>query len=532
MGGVIALLVSVGATEGASVRTVALTGQPAPGAPVGAMFHSFADGPSLNNAGRTVFNAWMAGEGVSEQNDNGIWSDGAGQLELVAREGSRAPGTPEGFNFGFLSRSLPLSESGGTSFFADANGLFGLWASKAGELRLVARRLDRAPGTPGNIRFDYLGRHVGAERVAFYGGLRNTLDFNDSGIWSDVSGSLQLVALRGEQGPGAPPGDTFDYFDLTSIVLNDVGELVFRGRVYGNGISPYRDGIWRDNAGDLQSLALRGDQSPGLPDGITFAEFDFFPPYGPLGLNNAGQIAFSFKLAGTGIDSTNDLGVWAGEPGDFRLVAREGNEAPGAGGATFNYDLNGVVLNAKGQTAFQAFLIGNGVDSTNDSGIWSEGMGDLELVAREGSPAPGTPDGVVFRNFGFSEEALVLNAQGQVAFSAFVTGGGIDFGNDLGIWATDLDGQLQLIAREGDTFEIAPGDSRTIQYLGFVAGSGNEDGLPSGFNDLGQLAFMASFTDGSSGIFVSNLVAIPEPATLILASIALFTRRAFARRER
>lgn len=43
--------------------------------------------------------------------------------------------------------------------------------------------------------------------------------------------------------------------------------------------------------------------------------------------------------------------------------------------------------------------------------------------------------------------------------------------------------------------------------MGFVGGSGNQDGRSSGFNDLGQLVFSAIFSDGSSGIFVSDLVA-------------------------
>jgi hypothetical protein len=33
------------------------------------------------------------------------------------------------------------------------------------------------------------------------------------------------------------------------------------------------------------------------------------------------------------------------------------------------------------------------------------------------------------------------------------------------------------------------------------------DGRPRGFNNVGQLAFWASFTDGTQGVFVSNAVA-------------------------
>ena len=68
------------------------------------------------------------------------------------------------------------------------------------------------------------------------------------------------------------------------------------------------------------------------------------------------------------------------------------------------------------------------------------------------------------------------------------------------IWATNLAGNLELIARTGNFLEVAPGDSRVIS-----------DVQIGGFNNLGQVAFRAEFTDGTSGAFVSNLVAVPEP---------------------
>ncbi len=92
-----------------------------------------------------------------------------------------------------------------------------------------------------------------------------------------------------------------------------------------------------------------------------------------------------------------------------------------------------------------------------------------------------------------------------------------------------------LVAREGDLLDIDDGpstDFRTIDFLDFFADTGNGDGRRSGFNDLGQLAFLASFTDGTSGIFVSDLVAIPEPTSLVLSALGLFGLHATRRREK
>ena len=48
-----------------------------------------------------------------------------------------------------------------------------------------------------------------------------------------------------------------------------------------------------------------------------------------------------------------------------------------------------------------------------------------------------------------------------------------------------------------------------------------EDGRRSGFNDRGQLAFWAQFTDGTEGVFVTNLVAVPEPSGCYLLALGL-----------
>ncbi len=161
------------------------------------------------------------------------------------------------------------------------------------------------------------------------------------------------------------------------------------------------------------------------------------------------------------------------------------------------------LLNDPGQIEFLSSVAGTGVDDTNNEGIWLGKVGDLALVASRGSQAPGTSNGVNFSDL----QNPALNSAGQTAFRAVVTGNGVDSTNDRGIWASDWTGALQLIARAGDQLEVAPGDIRTLSDLNFVSASGNSDGRSSGFNNLGELAFWASFTDGSQGVFVSDKVA-------------------------
>jgi len=203
------------------------------------------------------------------------------------------------------------------------------------------------------------------------------------------------------------------------------------------------------------------------------------------------------------------------------LVARTGDAAPKTGAFFAGLGITTPILNDAGQTAFAGRLTGTEVGFNNDTGIWSEGGGaGLDLVALEGNTAPET-GGAIFGDFDTSTP--VLNGAGQTAFFGRLTGTGIDGDNDRGVWAEDPSGVLKLIARTGDMLDVDDGlgtDFREISGLSFAGNTGNGDGRPSGFNNLGQLAFLTTFTDGTSGIFVSNLVAIPEPSTLLLGALA------------
>jgi hypothetical protein len=180
------------------------------------------------------------------------------------------------------------------------------------------------------------------------------------------------------------------------------------------------------------------------------------------------------------------------------------------------------VMNTHGKVVFTAALTGPSVNSLNDFGIWSEGGGGLELIAREGQQAPGVPTGVVFGAIqGFNAPAL--NGRGQVIFKAGLSGPGITGANDFGLWAQDVHGQLHLVVREGDTLDVSDDplnpDLRTVIGFSFENRSGNEDGVRSGFNEFGQVAFLASFTNGTQGLFVSDLVAVPEPGVGVIIAV-------------
>jgi hypothetical protein len=110
-----------------------------------------------------------------------------------------------------------------------------------------------------------------------------------------------------------------------------------------------------------------------------------------------------------------------------------------------------------------------------------------------------------------------INGTGQIVFFSELNASIYnDSINDTAIWAHTPAG-LTMIARKERPFEVAPGDFRTIHRLNFYVGPGNETGHPCAFNDHGQLAFRAIFTDGTQAIIVADVV--PEPGALHLAMI-------------
>lgn len=517
----------VSATSAQTVRTVALSDNLAPGTNSSANFSTFFF-PVINSAGRVAFRGGLDGPSVNESNNSGIWSEpDENGLTLVASTGDAAPGTLGETLFSSFG-SPRINASGQTAFYAGLGGMGvshlnnkSIWSEGNGAgLTLVARTGSPAPGANAGETFSYFNGPAfnDAGQTVFRGALAGPevgID-NNKGIWSEGAGNgLALIAREGNAAPNSASGVTFanldTYFDPG---INSEGQTVFRGSLTGPSIdSGNNRGVWLDSEETgLGLLALNGNAAPGIPSGETFIRFSSDPV-----INNAGHVAFMAYFTNPDPDRLQKAGIWsAGGGNGLALVASAGSAAPGTGSGVdyAGFFFTGPVLNGAGETAFVGMLEGTGVNATNNEGIWSEGAGaDLALVARTADAAPGTESGVVFSDL---VDVLLgrpaLNIAGQTAFRGRLSGVGVNESNDEGIWAEDRLGELTLIAREGDLLDVDDGpqtDFRTISKILFDTGSGNEDGYPGGFNDQGQLAFTAQFTNGSSGVFVSNLVAAP-----------------------
>lgn len=552
---VLIFLIGVVRSDGSELRTVALSGQTAPSGTGEQQLNTFG-APVLNEHGRTAFRGAMkvGVGGVTIDNDTCIWSEGDNGLKLVVREQSPAAGTDSTFKSFSLSHDPLINSVGDTAFRATVNvppvaGYSGgFWVEHQGSLALVAHAGYHPPATPPETVFDnvpygnyyYAFNDLGHVVLEADTDPSRTQPGNTRGMWKYVDGALSPLVVENLQSPTMIAGIKFSN-SLGWVVLNDSSQTAFIARLSAGegGVTNNNDeGLWR---GDIQSphlVAREGDQAAGVPSGVSYGSF----ANGGIGFNRIGQTAFIAYLQGdiTQVTSANDSALWSEGGGTLHLVAREGTHAPGTPDGTYFADfdedfvdsptLSSIpVLNSAGRIAFFADLKrgAGGVTAANDLGIWYEESGTLTMLARTGERAPGTPAGVVFDSFGlevvidsYVGEAAI-NSAGQIAFLGTLrsSDSSVTPLNDAGIWAMDRNGVLQLIAREGNKIDVDNGptlDLRTISTLSFRGGGSTEDGRRSAFNDLGQLAFQATFVDGTAGIFVSNLVAVPESTNVLL----------------
>jgi len=511
-----------------SIQTVVLTGQQAPNADATFSRFFIRNTFSMNNSGQIAIKAELVGTGVESSNDTGIWmyESGTGLRQFI-REGDSIPNAEGRFSsFGRLA----LSNNGQLAFAGSAVNASaeysGIWSMGGSGLTLVARNGESAPGTDwtfNNLSSTFVVINDNGQ-VAFQASADDpnaNLIENNIGIWRESQdGTLELVVREGVNAPGT----TNIFHSLPSFDFNAAGEVAFGTRLEGLTGFEQDFGVWSNGRRDAIELVVRtGDPAPG-----TNANFDFVAE--PV-LSSNGSAAFRATLSGPGVTGVNNQGIWRDNGnGAVELILRDSSApAPGTRGANFDSFRN-LAYNNSGQIAFFADIFGRGTNADSNQGVWSERQDTgLALIARTGNVAPGSE--LPFRHI--DADTLAFNDNGQAAFLATIRDSTTaprpsDF---TGIWAQDLAGELRLIVLEGQQLDVSDDPSqaefKTIATLDFFN--------RSRFNDVGQLLFSATFTDGSNGIFVSNLVAIPEPSTQMLLTIswlALSSQMVRCRRNR
>jgi hypothetical protein len=497
--------------DAAAVQTIALRGENPFGSGDDATFSTFSL-PSLNNRGQVAFAAQLQGSAVSTGNDTGYWIASDGSFGTVVREGAPAPGMPAGTVFGNVSSlfigQAPLNDAGEIAVGMSATQTSGLWIGDQQSLTLLAAQGTAAPNAENNATFGGLGgaratlnRRGDVAFSANLSGAPYTTIGNDNyhdGLWILNRGGPVATVLAATSAPAI--GEQAQFFGFrTSLypALNRSGEAaVAASHKMAPAASAILSSLWVASASGVELRATQGQSLPEIGPNATLSSFT------PWGINAEGTLVASARFNNPGGTPSFGTAIMVSNSTGITLPAYSGAPAPGTAGHVFRDTFYEPSLSSNGQIAFYGSEWDGADLNTGRSGVWAGRPDDLQLIVRQGDAAPSADAtfGSFFRN------TPSINRFGQIAFPATLVDsqGGANTGS---LWATDLDGVLTLVARVGDELEVAAGDVRTISNLTMLAKHGDDDGRPRSMNDLGQIAFSASFTDGMSGIFLSNAVA-------------------------
>ena len=463
---------------------VALQGAAAPGLSPSATYGGFNGEPRIGPNGHVIFSG---GLGNNDSRGPVIWSGLPGSIAKLAASNDPAPGRPgETMDIFGTSTSTPywICEDGTAAFLTKtSSGDNGAWMGKPGDLQEVAIVDNPVPGIPGatfaatqGFLFQANGEGHLALRAFIQGpGITSA---NDGALWIGKVGDMALVAREGSPAANLGPTVTFNDLTFNSFSLNRHGQLCFISGVSTHPLTKDTSLFLGDRNG-LIKILQKGEGITGYP-GLAWNTFD--KPH----QNDDG----SFLIESTPTPGgKRSFFTWT-KTGLVTRIAEETAVAPGAGTQTWaGLTFSDPVLAGNNFSAFGAGL--NPTPSFDKDGVWVASGGTTRLVAKKGDAAPGLA-GQTFASFANNNAAPAANKRGTVVFQA-VTNTGTD-----GIWLWHQ-GDLRLLLADGDFLQIGPGDTRRVSAFSLKLGSGGQSGVPSGFNDRGQLVLRVLFNTGALG---------------------------------
>jgi hypothetical protein len=358
------------------------------------------------------------------------------------------------------------------------------WYGAPGSLTLFARTGNPGPGLP--------GVNITAINPASFGLSPNgTLQFagstaapNGYVATGTVSGGFSKVARNGEVLPGvggvAISGSPAS---LAYHFVNNAGQTLAFASLAS---TPASSGLWVGNGANLQLAYQTGQSYAGLPAGGT-----------PNGvsvamINGSGSLYVSFLMTNAGaINSTNNEALTTLPFGSstFTVIAREGDVAPGGGGATY-IDVGPVPPNPEfstftatngnynnlGHSLFSVGLEGTGVTTSNDAALYYYDGTAVQLLRRRGDLTTAVGGASLALNSGVAFNAR-LNNNDNVAWStALTTGvGGVTSSNDAVLLYTQLGSSSDtLVAREGSAVPVVAGALFGTSFSNLLQNNANQ----------------------------------------------------------
>ncbi len=415
---------------------------------------------------------------------------------VIALEGEAAPGTGGG-SFQFFSEQPVINDLGHVAFESSISGgtsAYGVFLDAGHGLVAVAVAGQVAPGTGGGT-FGIVGEPAlnASGDLVFAATVSNSTAGVGTGLFLYSGGVLSAVATNLDMAPGTN-GGLYAAFG-PRLSLNDSGEVAFHGDVSGAGNTS--SGIFVEGGGSSRAVFLRGGSTPAALPGTYFSLSD-------PAINAAGNV-----VALAGIDPSEGAfttAVVVESGGVDEIAALIGDPAPGTGAGTYS-EFNFAAtpgIDTSGQVFFHSRVSGG----TATQGLFVDSMTTQAAVVLPGQAAP---DSGGLNYFSFSISKLTANDAGAVGFSSILSPSGMQ-----GLFVGPSGEFAQLIAKAGDAVPDTGGGSYLI--------------LPSNpsINSAGGAAFFALLTGGTAA---TAIIAVPEPAPVVSALIALAALARAARRS-
>ena len=491
----------------AMAQVVAFKGQSVSD-PVGTTFASLGS-PAIGGGFVAFKGTLLAGvAGVATSNAAGLWrADAAGALTLLARKTFPVPGDAAS---SVVSVSDPVLNGYGKIAFTakyltgTTGGLAVLTDAVGAPLAPLVSKGQSAPGLDPAVKFTAFKQTVlpddaGPAFLATVAGPGITLA-NNLGLWSsDAAGVVSLVVRKGDMitvGGKARKLSALALFTGTPLSLGQ-GRHAASGRQF-TFAAKFTDGftaLLLVQPGVAPTvLAEKGGMVGGAISGATFSGFG-----SPCVTKDANDLAFLGKLTPNfgGVTLASAGAVFTQTAGTNALVAQKTFPAPGVSGAFFA-TLGDPVASPSGSLAFFGKMkpgLG-GVLTSNAAGLWANTGSGLDLAVRQGDVAPGVNGTATFVAF----KQFVLPDTGGVVFLATIAGKGITTANNLGLWADDGAGGIELLLRKGDPVKIG-GQTRTVTTVTVFKAALGVAGQSRHFDAAGNVACLVKCSDGTLAVF-------------------------------
>ncbi|MBX9654124.1 hypothetical protein K2Y11_10950 [bacterium] len=457
--------------------------------------------PSINDSGNVVY----------QNGTSGVFSETGGTgLRSVAMVGDPVPGFPgttfstfNSFSGSMVGNADIVAFTARPSSFTNN---YSLWIQQGTSTPvLLLGQNSAAPGMPNGTKFigaNYSMNDQG--QIAILGTIQGLSlgVISAQGIWEQktIGGPLVFVAGPGASAPGITNGVFKTSFTVPKI--NNSGDIAFVGDVTTP--SGQVSGLYSDAGGSGLTLrAVTGGPIPGLSPSLQLRYIDG----NTVTFSDSGKTGIEVQLSGSGITSLNDMAYLVETNNGFKIALQEGTALSGSTGKVVS-EIYDTLLDSTAELTATVNL-----KNVGDALITEIGGGGFRILAQNGGQVPGHPSGIQFTNV-FQYSSFEVNSQNALVFGTTfhnISPGADPSDLSYGFFTETSPGIIKSIVQDGDTIEIAPNIFKTINSI-------ERPGLSHRFlNNLNQLTFAASFTDGSSGVFV---IAVPEAGTTTLLAIA------------